>query len=376
MVVMALDHTRDFFHINAMAGNYPENIETTTLILFFTRFITHYCAPVFVFLAGTSAFLYGQNKSKSQLSKFLITRGIWLIFVELFITNFLWWFDITYGFINLQVIWAIGFSMFILGIVVKLPKLIILLLGLLIVFGHNALDRIEIEDPILSVLWDMLHQTGGFSISPTTFISFSYPVLPWIGVIFLGYSFGELYKKSTAIVFRKKSLLYLGCASIVLFFFFRGFNFYADLKPWTSQNTTIKTIISFFKITKYPPSLAFLLITLGPSFLILFALENVKNKITGIFLVFGRVPFFYYVAHIFIIHISALLLIMIGGGNWEIMLLNSKTFSNPEAFKGYGYSLSIVYIIWLAIVALLYPFCKKYMLYKTNNKDKWWLSYL
>ena len=160
---MALDHVRDYFHINAFTGNFPENLESTNIVLFGTRFITHYCAPVFVFLAGTSAFLYGQNKSKRQLSKFLITRGLWLIFVEIIINNFLWWFDVSYGFIQLQVIWAIGVCMLVLGLIIYLPKRFILLLGLLIVFGHNALDGIVKEgDSIISLLWYMLHQANGF----------------------------------------------------------------------------------------------------------------------------------------------------------------------------------------------------------------------
>ena len=159
MVIMALDHVRDYFHINAFSDNYPENLETTNMILFGTRFITHYCAPVFVFLAGTSAFLYGQNKPKGQLSKFLISRGLWLVFVEIIINNFLWWFDVSYGFIQLQVIWAIGICMLVLGLTIYLPKRIILLLGLLIVFGHNALDGIVKEGDSLGVI-TLVHATS------------------------------------------------------------------------------------------------------------------------------------------------------------------------------------------------------------------------
>ncbi|AXT19438.1 DUF1624 domain-containing protein [Flavobacteriaceae bacterium AU392] len=375
MVIMALDHVRDYFHINALANNYPENLESTTLILFFTRFITHYCAPVFVFLAGTSAFLYGQTRPKKQLSKFLITRGLWLIFVEIFINNFLWWFDVSFSFTNLQVIWAIGFSMIILGLVIYLPKRLILILGLLLVFGHNALDDITRNgQDIISVIWYMLHQSNGISLG-SRFVWFAYPVLPWIGVMLLGYCFGDFYKKGALIAFRKKWLLYLGFGSIVLFFIFRGFNFYADLSPWTAQETTTKTIISFFNVTKYPPSLGFLLITLGPAFLFLYGIETIKNKITDFLLVFGRVPFFYYILHIFIIHTGAIIGLLITGKDWKIMIFNqSAGSSNP--FEGYGYSLFTTYLIWIGIVALLYPICKWYMKYKLNNKDKWWLSYL
>ena len=376
MVIMALDHVRDYFHINAFSGNYPENLESTNMILFGTRFITHYCAPVFVFLAGTSAFLYGQNKSKGQLSKFLITRGLWLVFVEIFINNFLWWFDINFGFTNLQVIWAIGLCMIALGLIIYLPKRLILILGLLIVFGHNALDSIVMKgDSFGSLLWYMLHQGNGFSFGEGHFVSFSYPILPWIGVILLGYCFGEFYKKDTSISLRKKWLLYIGLSATILFFVFRGFNFYADLVPWVSQETTEKTIISFFNASKYPPSLAYLLITLGPALLFLYFIENIKNAITNFLLVFGRVPFFYYILHIFIIHIGAILGLLVTGKDWKLMILDNSTMSSG-ALQGYGYSLFTVYLIWITIILLLYPVCKKYMKYKANNKDKWWLSYL
>ena len=376
MVIMALDHVRDYFHINAFTGNYPENLESTNIILFGTRFITHYCAPVFVFLAGTSAFLYGQNKSKGQLSKFLMTRGLWLIFVEIVLNNFLWWFDLTFGFINLQIIWAIGICMIILGIILYLPKRAILIIGLLIVFGHNTLDGIVKEgDSISSLLWYFLHQVNGFSYTEGHFLWFSYPVLPWIGVILLGYCFGEFYKKGASVSSRKKGLLYIGVSATVLFFMFRGFNFYADLVPWANQESTEKTIISFFNVSKYPPSLAYLLITLGPALLFLYFIENIKNRLTNFLLVFGRVPFFYYFLHIFVIHVGAIIGLLITGKDWKLMILDNNTMSSG-VLQSYGYSLFTVYLVWIAIVLLLYPICKKYMTYKANNRDKWWLSYL
>ncbi len=375
MVIMALDHVRDYFHINAFAGNSPGNLESTNIILFGTRFITHYCAPVFVFLAGTSAFLYGQNKPKGQLSKFLISRGLWLVFVEIVINNFLWWFDVNYGFIQLQVIWAIGICMIVLGII-YLPKRLILALGLLIVFGHNALDSIVMEgDSVGSLLWYMLHQAQGFSFSEGHFLRFSYPILPWIGVILLGYCFGEFYKKNASVTLRKKWLLYIGISATVLFFVFRGLNFYGDLSPWAYQETAEKTIISFFNVSKYPPSLTYLLITLGPALLFLYVIENIKNAATNFLLVFGRVPFFYYILHVFVIHVGAIVGLLLTGKDWKLMILDNETF-NSGGLQGYGYSLFTVYLVWIAIVLLLYPICKKYMQYKANNKDKWWLSYL
>ncbi|WP_296312436.1 DUF1624 domain-containing protein [Winogradskyella sp. UBA3174] len=376
MVIMALDHVRDYFHINAFSDNYPENLETTNIILFGTRFITHYCAPVFVFLAGTSAFLYGQNKPKGQLSKFLISRGLWLVFVEIIINNFIWWFDVNYGFIQLQVIWAIGVCMLVLGLIIYLPKRIILFLGLLIIFGHNALDGIIKQgDSLGSILWYMFHQAQGVSIGQGHFLRFSYPLLPWIGVILLGYCFGEFYKKDASVTFRKKWLLYIGISATVLFFTMRGFNFYGDLSPWAYQETKEKTIISFFNVTKYPPSLVYILITLGPVLLFLYFIESIKNAATNFLLVFGRVPFFYYILHVLIIHIGAIIGLLLTRKDWKLMILDNETFVSGK-LQGYGYSLFTVYLVWIAIVLLLYPICKKYMTYKANNKDKWWLSYL
>ncbi|MEO1030625.1 MAG: heparan-alpha-glucosaminide N-acetyltransferase domain-containing protein [Bacteroidota bacterium] len=376
MVLMALDHVRDYFHINAFTSNYPENMESTNIILFGTRFITHFCAPVFVFLAGTSAFLYGQKKTKGQLSKFLITRGLWLIFVEIVVNNFLWWFDPSFGFTNLQVIWAIGVCMIALGIMIYLPKRIILALGLLIVIGHNALDGIVMKgDSLKSIFWYFLHQSNGISYAENRYLWFSYPVLPWIGVMLLGYCFGELYKKDASVNIRLKRLLYIGITCILLFFVLRGINYYGDLMPWSYQATTEKTIISFFNATKYPPSLVYLLMTLGPALLFLYGIENIKNGLTNFLVVFGRVPFFYYILHILVIHLGALIGLLITGKDWKLMILDNETMESG-VLHGYGYSLFTVYIIWIVIVLILYPLCKKYMLYKLNNKDKWWLSYL
>lgn len=376
MVIMALDHVRDYFHLNALYTADPENLDTTTPFLFFTRFITHYCAPVFIFLAGTSACLYGQNKSKKDVSKFLITRGAWLVFVEIVIMNFIWWFDPSYSFINLQVIWAIGICMITLGLLVQLPKRLILVLGLLIVFGHNLLDGITMKgNSPLSLLWYALHQQNFVLLGPDRFMSFSYPVLPWIGVISLGYCFGDFYKRNADAIRRKKWLLYLGIGSIALFFLLRTFNIYGNSYHWEFQGSIKKTVLSFFKLIKYPPSLLYLLITLGPAFLFLFLIENIKNKVTNFLLVFGRVPFFYYVMHVFLIHILAIVGLILTAKDWKQMIITKNTLFNGE-LAGYGYSLLIVYLVWILVVIILYPLCNKYMKYKTNNKDKWWLSYL
>lgn len=375
MVIMALDHVRDFFHFGAFSSD-PTNLDTTTPFIFFTRFITHYCAPVFVFLAGTSAFLYGTRKTKPELFKFLLTRGLWLILLEIVLNNLIWGFDFTYSFMVLQVIWAIGLSMVFLSFLIYLPKRIILVIGIILVAGHNVLDSAIMQGTSFkSIIWYILHQQQFIPISPTRMVVFAYPIIPWIGLMALGFCFGSFYQKDFNVSTRKKWLLILGISSIALFFILRGLNIYGDLRPWSTQDTTTKTILSFFKVTKYPPSLMFLLITIGPSLLFLYGIETVKNKISDFFLIFGRVPLFYYFLHVLVIHTLAIFGILIFGGNWKDLILSTNAFSNPN-FANYGYPLFVVYLVWIGVIALLYFPSKKYMIYKANNKNKWWLSYL
>lgn len=374
MVIMALDHVRDYFHYGSFFAD-PTNLETTTPFLFFTRFITHYCAPIFIFLAGTSAFLYGSKKTKNQLFKFLFTRGFWLVFLAIIVNNFLWKFDATYSFIILQVIWAIGLCMILLAFAIYIPFKALLIIGVLIVAGHNLLDGIIMQGTsIKSIIWYILHQQQFIQIGDTM-VAFAYPIIPWFGLIILGYCFGTLYKKEFNQTLRKKYLLRIGLTSIALFFIIRSLNIYGDLAPWVIQDTPTKTVLSFFNVTKYPPSLCYLLITMGPALLFLRTIETFKNKATDFFLVFGRVPLFYYFLHVLLIHVLAILGMVIFGGNWKNMILTADVFMNAKLID-YGYSLFVVYLVWVAVIALLYYPSKKYMIYKANNKDKWWLSYL
>ena len=375
MIIMALDHVRDYFHFGAFLGN-PTDLETTTPILFFTRFITHYAAPVFVLLTGTSAFLYGSKKSKPELFKFLFTRGIWLIVLEIVVNNFLWSFDVTYGRLAFQVIWAIGLSMICLSFLIYLPKKVIFIIGILLLAGHNLLDSIKMEgESLLDIVWYFLHQQNTISISANLKIGIYYPVIPWIGIMALGYLLGSFYQKDFDVAIRKKWLLRIGLGALALFFVLRGFNLYGDLAPWSQQDTFAKTVMSFFKVSKYPPSLLFACITLGPALIFLYAIEKTKNKITNFLLVFGRVPLFYYFLHILVIHLFAIGGLLISGGDWKDMILTTDFFAD-ERFLDYGYPLYVVYLVWIAVIIFLYPFSKKYMIYKANNKDKWWLSYL
>ncbi len=252
----------------------------------------------------------------------------------------------------------------------------ILIIGIVLVAGHNALDGIVMQgESFQSIVWYFLHQDKALVYSSDHLVLLRYPIIPWIGLMALGYLFGTFYQKDFDATIRKKWLLRLGVGCIIFFFILRGLNVYGDLVPWTVQDTTTKTILSFSKVTKYPPSLLFLCITLGPALLFLYGYENTKNKITNFLLVFGRVPLFYYFLHMIVIHITAIIGILIFGGNWQDMIVTGKGVMS-ETLKTYGYSLFVVYLVWIGVVLLLYPFCKKYMHYKANHKEKWWLSYL
>lgn len=377
MIIMALDHVRDYTNTGYMFVD-PTNLDTTTPQLFFTRWITHFCAPVFVFLAGTSAFLYGsKKKSKKELAKFLFTRGLWLVFIELTVVNFSWTFDISLDVHIFQVIWAIGICMMFLAALIYLPKKLLLGIGILIVFGHNLLDGITQQgtEP-LSLLWYYVHQFNFQVINNGQgMLAIAYPFLPWLGIIILGYCFGYFYQSGFDSKIRKTWLLRFGIGAIVLFFILRFINVYGDLQPWSTQNDFTYTIISFFNVTKYPPSLIYTLMTLGPALLFLYAIESVKNRFTNVMLVFGRVPFFYYIIHLYLIHLIGLVGLEILGENWQELILTVDRFKSGYLFN-IGFELWVTYVVWALVIIILYPICKKYMQYKANNKDKWWLSYL
>jgi uncharacterized membrane protein len=274
------------------------------------------------------------------------------------------------------VIWAIGFSMICLSFFIYLPKKIILIIGLILIAAHNLLDDIVMQgNSLKSIIWYLLHQDQFLVMSPTRLVAFHYPVIPWIGLMALGYCFGSFYLIDFDAKLRKKWLLILGFGSIALFFLIRGINIYGDLVPWSIQKNTTFTILSFFNTTKYPPSLVFLLMTVGPSFIFLYLTENFKNKLADFFIVFGRVPLFFYFLHVLVIHAVAIIGILIFGGTWQDMILTKDVFMNSKLIN-YGYSLTVVYFVWIGLIILLYPFCKKYMVYKLSHKEKWWLSYL
>ena len=371
MVIMALDHVRDFFHVSAFYYD-PTDPTKTSLAIFFTRWVTHFCAPTFCFLAGTSAFLVGLRKTKAELSLFLLKRGLWLVFIELTIVNFAWYFDVQFHSPGLLVIWSLGISMICLAALIHLPLKWILIFSCAMIFGHDLFDKVHFEG---NYLWAILHDGALISLSSTSRLYIFYPVIPWIGVMSLGYYFGTFYTKSFDASKRKKLLNTVGLTSIILFFVLRFINTYGNPYPWVHYGSTIKSVISFMNPNKYPPSLLYLLMTLGAALTFLAHSEKISGKIANFFKTFGRVPFFYYILHLYAIHLVAMLFAELTGFGWHAMILTDWVGEVPQ-LKGFGFTLIYVYIIWVCIILLLYPACKWFDNYKLNNKDKWWLSYL
>jgi uncharacterized membrane protein len=374
MIIMALDHVRDYFHAGTFQFD-PTDLTRTDVPLFFTRWITHFCAPVFTFLAGASAFLNGTKKTKKELSLFLFTRGLWLVFAEMLIITLGWSFNPQYPFLILQVIWALGVSMMVLSVLIYLPRTLILIIGLLIIGGHNLLDRTQVAgDQSTSVLMSILHERHIFFMKPFS-VMLGYPVMPWIGIMLTGYAFGQLYLPTFDAGKRKKILLYLGLGAIALFILVRFINIYGDANHWSVQKTPVFTLMSFLNTTKYPPSLLYILMTLGPSMLFLAFSEKPLNRFTEKLVVFGRVPMFFYILHIYLIHALAVIAAAISGYKWSDMVLTGWVSMN-EQLKGYGYSLAFVYVLWIIIIVAVYPLCRQYDNYKRANRTKWWLSYI
>jgi uncharacterized membrane protein len=393
MVVMMLDHTRDFVH-NAALQFDPLDPTRTNVALFFTRWITHFCAPTFVFLAGTAAYLYAvRGKTKRELSRFLITRGLWLIVLELTVVRLLVFFNLDLQFLGfLQVIWVIGASMIVLAGLIYLPLSAIAVFGLAMIFLHNFLDWIPAlrvngfqgpgtDVPWLDKLLIILHQPGMFHIagvnSPLLFAL--YPLIPWIGVMAAGYVFGSLYQLDPR---RRRRLLFIiGSSAMALFVIVRAINIYGDPQPWTSQKNFLYTVLSFLNTQKYPPSLLFLLMTLGPSITALgffesinlsAAAEGVLGKLRQILVTFGRVPLFFYLLQWLVAHSLAVLL------HWAFGKPVKWLFVQPigqAPDPGIGFNLFVVYLVWITGVVLLYPLCKWFAGVKQRRRD-WWLSYL
>ncbi|HEY6805521.1 MAG TPA: heparan-alpha-glucosaminide N-acetyltransferase domain-containing protein [Pyrinomonadaceae bacterium] len=386
MVVMMLDHTREFLH-NAVFQFDPLDPTRTNPALFFTRWITHFCAPVFVFLAGTGIYLqFARGKSKAELAKFLVTRGLWLIFLELTAVRLGAFFNVEPKFVGmLQVIWVIGLSMVLMAAIIYLPLKLIAAFGLTMIALHNLLDRFNLQqpfgDPTLGVgakLWLLLHQQGLFFTArfPSPVVLALYPLIPWVGVMATGYAFGALYKKEP--VERKRLLYIIGLSATALFIIIRIINVYGDPRPWEVQSRgLVYTVLSFLNTAKYPPSLLYLLMTLGPALIVLALFESGNgNSASGIrrfFVTFGRVPLFFYLLQWPLAHTIAIILhYSFGKPVWWL-------FKTPIDWQNIGpdmgFNLAVVYASWITGVLLLYPLCKWFAGVKQRRRD-WWLSYL
>ena len=368
MILMALDHVRDFF---GPPGISPTNLAQTTVPLFLTRWITHLCAPTFFLLTGTGAFLALRSKSVAALSRFLLTRGIWLILLELTVIRCLGYqFNVDYQVTLLVVIWALGWAMVALAALVWLPVPAVLAVGVAMIAGHNLLDGVKSANP----LWVILHAQGFVLNRPGFVVFVAYPLIPWIGVTAVGYALGQVYRWEADR--RRRCLLKWGFALTAAFIVLRVINHYGDPVPWASQPSGALTLVSFLNLTKYPPSLLFLLMTLGPALLILRALDGGTPSLLRPALVFGRVPLFYFVLHLTLIHLLAVVLCYAQNGavHWmfESPNLGAYPFTPPP---GWGVSLPVTYLLWVVVVVMLYPVCAWFAQVRQRS-TAWWLSYL
>lgn len=373
MIIMALDHTRDFFHISAMTAD-PLNPETTTGMLFFTRWITHFCAPTFVFLSGLSAYLSAQHKTATQACKFLLKRGLWLILVEIIVITLGLTFNPLYNFIILQVIWAIGWSMVFLALVTRISPKSVLIIGLILVFGHNLFNLFPAPpDPSSGLILKVFFTASGtvVPLSGNHLVGVFYAILPWTGIMFLGYGLGSWYKKGYAAERRKRNLLFLGLFSICMFIVLRLINVYGDPAPRKEYHDFFKNVLAFFNVSKYPPSLQYTAMTLGPAILFLTFTENLNNWFTRITAVYGAIPFFYYVLHFYLLH-TLLILAFFVTGYTSKDIVQIPFWFRPAPF---GFGLPIVYLIWFCVVAALYLPCRWFKRYKENHRQ-WWLRYV
>jgi uncharacterized membrane protein len=373
MVIMALDHTREYFHYDAFMFD-PTDLDKTTVAIFLTRWITHFCAPLFMLLTGTSAFLYGEKKGKRSLSIFLFTRGLFLILLEQTVINFGWLFNSHFPEIEFLVLWALGFSMICLSLIIHLPKKFILILGIVLVAGHNLLDPVHVSGKGPGAfIWALFHEPTVFTFRDKKVLVL-YPVIPWIGVIALGYSLGNLYSKGYDVQKRKKILVQLGISAVLVFIVLRFINLYGDLVPWSKQSSEVFTFLSFIKVSKYPPSLLYILITVGGGLICLALFEKPPGRLGKFFSVYGRVPMFFYILHIYLIHLLALFATRLCGHSWSDMIYPGLL--GTDKLAGYGFPLVVVYLVWISVVLIMYRPCVWYNRYKTSHREKWWLSYL
>jgi uncharacterized membrane protein len=372
MIVMALDHTRDYF--GDVTAN-PTNMATTTAALFFTRWITHICAPGFFLLTGVSAYLSGQRRGRGDLARFLLTRGLWLVLLELTVMRFIVQFNVDYQVTALIVLWALGWSMIALAGLIYLPTWAIATVGAVMIAGHNVLDSVQASSfGAFAPLWLVLHQPG-ILIAKESFTVFeAYPLIPWIGVTALGYALGQVFTWPADR--RRALLLRLGLAVTLAFLVLRALNVYGDPRPWREQVSPLFTVFSFINTTKYPASLLFLLMTLGPILLLLRAFDGKTPRWLEPVRTIGKVPLFYFVLHFFLIHLAAVVAAYLRYDqvHWlfESPSLDRFPYTQPP---GWPASLPVVYAVWIGVVLACYPLCRWYADLKSRRRSVW-LSYL
>ncbi|HXM96834.1 MAG TPA: heparan-alpha-glucosaminide N-acetyltransferase domain-containing protein [Candidatus Dormibacteraeota bacterium] len=377
MIIMALDHTRDFFHYSAMHFS-PTDLTQTTPVLFFTRWITHFCLPVFMFAAGMGAFLFGQrNRTKGQLSWFLFTRGIWFVFLELVVMQFSYDFTFSSQLVFLLLIlWIFGVCMMMLSVLVYIPVRLLAGLSIGAIMLHNLLDSIKASSFGAGAwAWKLIHEPGIFTVAGRPVLTI-YPILPWVAVMSAGYCFGQIFLLEKPA--RRRIMVRLGLAMTCAFVVLRAINKYSDPFPWTHQKSAIFTVLSFLNCTKYPGSLDFLLMTLGPAILLLAYFDSLDFKDANPLIVFGRVPLFYFVLHFYLIHAFEVLagFLRYGSSAAHFIFNPPPAMLGPEVFPpDFGYSLLVTYGVWLLVLVALYPVCRWFAKFKATHRD-WWLSYL
>lgn len=373
MIIMALDHTRDLLHVTSLTQD-PTALATTTPLLFFTRWITHLCAPTFVFLSGASAYLSLQRTGDITAGrKFLLRRGFWLVVLEFTVISFGIWFDWQFRTLFFQVIAAIGCSLILLALLLKLPTRVIGAIGLIIVFGHNLLTLIPPQNasPLVQII-SVLFRPNIFQLSPQLTFFIGYPLIPWLGIMLIGFATGPFF--TLPLLTRKQLFLRTGLASLALFVGLRFSNVYGDPATWSSQKAGIFTFLSFLNTTKYPPSLLYTCMTLGIMFLILAFTDGLKSKMVRVISTYGRVPLFYYIIHWYLLHLILFAVVFLQGYQWSDLQFGTFQFGRPKAAS--GVDLPTIYLIWLSVVVALYPLCNWYQKYKLSHPEKVWLRYL
>jgi uncharacterized membrane protein len=358
MALMALDHTRDFF-----SGSDFNPRDVTEPGLFLTRWVTHLCAPTFILLAGLSAYLYGRGRTTTEISRFLFIRGLWLILLEFTLIRFAWTFNpIFFHNYTAGVIWVIGASMIALAALVYLPRPAIAAIALAMIVGHNLSDGVRADDLVsLRWLWHILHEPGYVHLGDQIKVYILYPLIPWIGFMAAGYLLGPVMQIEPKE--RQRLLLWLGATITLGFVLLRATNLYGDPAPWTVQATPLATMLSFLNCEKYPPSLLYLMMTLGPALILLAAFEHVRGRLAGWLAIFGRVPFYFYVVHIYLIHALAVA--------WAWTATGHLSMQEPDVALG----LPGIYLDWLLVLVALYPLCRWFAELKARG-SAWWWSYV